>query len=198
LIQVHEQLSLRNDLDGESLTKADKQSSEKTLLNAGDRPLCHVNLNNHSRKSLWQALIDRGANGSISGNDSTKIAGTGTHIDLCSVDDYTVINLELVFAAATVESQVSPIIIIIMNQCARMIDRKTTHSSGQMEHFKVTVNEKAFFITGEVPHIELLEGYRIPLSTINGLAYMKMHPFTQEEWDTFPRVHITSKAPWDP
>jgi hypothetical protein len=96
-----------------------------------------------------------------------------------------------------VESQVGPII-IIMNQYTRMIDGKTILSSGQMEHFKVIVNEKSFSITGEVPYIELIEGYRIPLSTINGLAYMKMHPFTKEEWATLPYVHIPSEAPWDP
>jgi hypothetical protein len=52
-----------------------------------------------------------------------------------------------------VESQVGPII-IIMNQYARMVDGKTIHSSGQMEHFKAIVNEKSLSITGEVPRIE--------------------------------------------
>jgi hypothetical protein len=85
-----------------------------------------------------------------------------------------------------------------MNQHTRMINGKTIHSSGQMEHFKAIVNEKSISITSEVPHIELIEGYRIPLSMINSLAYMKMRPFTKEEWDTLPHIHITSEAPWDP
>jgi hypothetical protein len=118
-------------------------------------------------------------------------------IDPCGVDDHMVNDLELVIAGATVESQVG-LILIIMNQCARMIDGKTTHSSGQMEHFKVTVNEKAFGITGGVPCIELIEGCRIHLSTINGRAHMKMSPFTKEEWDTLPHAHVTPEAPWDP
>ena len=96
-----------------------------------------------------------------------------------------------------VESQVGPII-IIMNQYARMIDGKSIHSNGQMGHYKVIVNEKSITVTGEVPYIELIEGYRIPLSTINGLAYMKQRPFTKDEWDTLPHVPITSEAPWDP
>jgi hypothetical protein len=196
LIQVHEQLNPRNDPDRKFPTKADKQSLEKALIGVEGRPLYHINLNNHSRRSLWQALIDRGANRGISGNDTIEIAGTGMYVDLCSVDDHTVKNLELI-AGATVESQVSPII-IIMNQHARMIDGKTIHSSGQMEHFKVAVNEKSFSITGNVPYIELIEGYQIPLRRINGLAYMKMHAFTKEEWDTLPHVHITSETPWVP
>jgi hypothetical protein len=146
---------------------------------------------------LWQALIDRGANGGISGNDFTKIAGTGIYIDLCGVDDHTVSNLELIIAGAMVESQVSPIIIIV-NQHARMIDGQTMHSSGHMEHFKVIVNEKSFSITGDVPCIELIEGYQMPLSRNNGLAHMKRCPFTKEESITLPHVHITSEAPWDP
>jgi hypothetical protein len=160
LIQVHEQLRSRNNLDGKLPTKTDKQPSGKTLIRNGDHPLYHKNLNNHSRRSLWQALIDRGANGGISGNDSTKIAGTGIYIDPFSVDNHTVSNLELVIAGATVESQVGQII-IIMNQYARMINGKRIHSSGQMDHFKVIVNEKSFSITGEVPHIERIEGYQI-------------------------------------
>ena len=172
LIQVHEQSSLRKDTDGIYPTKSGRQSSEKTLIKAGGRTQYRMNLNSHSRKSLWSALIDGGANGGIAGNDASKVAGTGIYIDLCGVDDHTVSNLELITAGAEVESQVGPII-IIMNQYARMIDGKSIHSSGQMAHYKVTVNEKSYKVTGEVPFIELLDGYRIPLSTINGLAYMK-------------------------
>ena len=135
-------------------TKSDRQSSEKTLTKkAGGRTQYRINLNSHSRKSLWSALIDGGANGGTAGNDASKVAGTGIYIDLCGVDDHTVCNLELITAGAVVESQVGPII-IIMNQCARKIDGKSIHSSGQMAHYKVVVNEKSYNVTGEAPFIE--------------------------------------------
>ena len=134
------------DPDGKHPTKTGQQSLEKTLISSGNRTWFHVNLNNHSRRSLWQALIDRGANGRISGNDYSKIAGTGMCIDLCGVDDHTVSKLELVTTGAAVESQVSPIIVIV-NQCARMIDGETMHSSGQMEHLKAVVNEKSIIVS---------------------------------------------------
>ena len=199
MIQVHEQSSLRKDTDGIYPIKSGQQSSEKTLTKTGDRTQYRINLNSHSRKSLRSALIDGGANGGIAGNHASKVAGTGIYIDLCGVDDHTVSNLELITAGAVVESQVGPII-IIMNQYARMIDGKSilVHSSGQMVHCKVIVNEKSYNVTGEVPFIELLDGYRIPLGTINGLAYMKQRPFTKDEWDTLPHMPITSDAPWDP
>ena len=197
LIQVHEQSSLLEDTDSIYPTKSARQSSEKTLTKAGGRTQYRINLNSHSRKSLWSALIDGGADGGIAGNDASKVAGTGIYIDLCGVDDHTVSNLELITAGAVVESQVGPII-NIMNQYARMIDGKSIHSSGQMAHYKVTVNKKSYNVTGEVPFIELLDGHRIPLSTINGLTYMKQRPFTKDEWDTLPHMPITSDAPWDP
>ena len=197
MIQVHEQWSPRKDTDRICPIKSGRQSSEKTRTKTGGRTQYRINLNSHSRKSLWSALIDGGANGGIAGNDASKVAGAGIYIDPCGVDDHTVSNLELITAGAVVESQVGPII-IIMNQHARMIDGKSIHSSGQMAHYKVIVNEKSFNVTGEVPYIELFDRYRIPLSTINGLAYMKQRTFTKDEWDTLPHVPITSDAPWDP
>jgi hypothetical protein len=116
-----------------------KQSSEKILSSTEGRPLCRVNINAHSRKVLWQALVDRDANGGIVGHDCRIIARTGKYTDLCDVDNHMVSNLELVTAGAVVVTQNRPII-NIMNQCTRMADRKTICSSEQMEHCKIIVN----------------------------------------------------------
>jgi hypothetical protein len=85
-----------------------------------------------------------------------------------------------------------------MNQYARMANGKTIHSSGQMEHHKITVKDQAHANTNIIPYIEIHEGYWTPLCFINGLPYMKMCAYTNEEFDTFPHVTITSDAPWDP
>jgi hypothetical protein len=89
-------------------------------------------------------------------------------------------NLELITAGAKVMTQNGPII-VIMNQCARMANGKTIHSSGQMEQNKIVVIDWAFVITKITPFIELLEGYRTPLCFINGPPYMQQHPYTYEE-----------------
>ena len=60
-------------------------------------------INAHSEKSKWQALVDRGANGGIAGNDSKVLARTGKYVGLCGVDDHKVDDLELVTAGAVVE-----------------------------------------------------------------------------------------------
>ena len=82
-----------------------------------------VNINAHSGKSSYQALVDRGANGGIVGNDGKVLARTGKYVDLWGVDDHKVDDLELVTAGAVVETQTGPII-IVMNQCARMAHGK--------------------------------------------------------------------------
>ena len=148
-------------------------------------------------KSLWRGLVDRGANGGIAGLDSRVIQRTGRYIDLSGVDDHTVRNLEIVTAGATVDTHMGPII-IVMNQYACMQDRKTIHSPIQMEHYKIQVKEKAPDVTGKVPTITLLEGYKIPLSIRNGLSYMKQRCFTDDEWRTLPKVPITSVTEWNP
>ena len=58
---------------------------------------------------LWCALVDRGANGGISGDDSRVIWRTKIYIDLSGVDDHTVRNLELVTAGGVVESNKGPL-----------------------------------------------------------------------------------------
>ena len=90
------------------------------------------------------------------------------------------------------------LIIIVMNQCTRIANGKAIHSSGQMEHYKITVKDQAFAITNVTPYIELPEGYRTPLCFVNGLPHMKMCAHNDKEWSTRPHVAITSDAPWDP
>jgi hypothetical protein len=135
-------------------------SLEKIMSPPGGCPLYHVNVNAHLEKSKWQTLVDRGANGGIVGNDSRIIARTGKYVDLCGVDGHKVDDLKLVTAAAVVETQ-KGLIIIIMDQYARMANRKTIHSSGQMEHYKIIVKDQAHTITNLIPYIKLHEGHQV-------------------------------------
>jgi hypothetical protein len=100
-------------LSRQPLNGTGKQSSEKVVSPPEDRLSYCVNINAHLGKSLWQVLINRGADGDIMGNDCRIIARTGKYIDLCCVDDHAVSNLELVTAGAKVITQNGPIIIIV-------------------------------------------------------------------------------------
>ena len=40
------------------------------------------------------------------------------------------------------------------------------------------------------------DGYVFPLDIINGLPYLKMRPYTDEEFKMYPHVIMTSDHPW--
>ena len=58
--------------------------------------------------SGWNALVDRGANGGIAGNDTRVIEKTDVYIDLCGIDEHTVSNLQIVTAGAVVQDKLKP------------------------------------------------------------------------------------------
>ena len=59
------------------------------------------------------ALVDRGANGGISGNDTRIVPDgkTGEFIDLVGIDNHTINQVELVSCGACVRSDRGPIIL---------------------------------------------------------------------------------------
>ena len=122
---------------------------------------------------------------------------TGQHTDLSGIDDHTVRNLKIARVGGVTKSSKGDIIIII-NQAAYMPDGRTILSTGQLEHFKIKVNDKSKRITGKTPSIITLEGHEIPMETRKGLPYISLRKGTEEEWKVLPRVEITSRREWDP
>ena len=57
---------------------------------------------------------------------------------------------------------------------------KTIHSSGQLESFGLTVDNKSVKVGG-YQRIITPDGYIIPLQVQNGLVYMDMQPYTDRE-----------------
>jgi hypothetical protein len=55
-------------------------------------------------------------------------------------------------------------------QTAWMPDGSTFISTGQLEHFKVQVDERSKHVTGKTPGIISVEGYKIPIPTQLGLS----------------------------
>ena len=146
----------------------------------------------------WSALVDRGANGGLAGDD-TRVVHTlpHRHVDLVGIDNHAVAGLAVVTAGAVMETQRGPII-GLFNQYARMRGGRTIHSCIQLEHYKNVVNEKAPSVSGDKPSITTVEGYVIPITIRDGLAYIKMRPYTDSEFDELPKVHMTNQRTWDP
>ena len=154
-----------------------------------------VSKTNTERKG---SLVDRGANGGLAGNDIRIICkhNPPRYIDVSGLDNHQVKDLEIVTAAGLAPSQRGPVI-IILHQYAYLGLGNTIHSCIQLESFKNTVDDKSIYHKG-LQIITTNDGYIHPLNFINGLPYLPLRPFTDEEWKTLPHVVWTSDVKWDP
>ena len=149
-----------------------------------------VNQSNHH-------LIDRGANGGLAGADMRVIHTTPRKINIVGIDDHELTGLNVVTAAALLDTQKGPII-GIFHEYAHLGKGKSIHASGQMEWFNCQVDDRSK-IVGGAQRVETPEGYVIPLSIETGLVYM--HPIripTDQDLQMYPHVFFTSPDIWDP
>ena len=86
-----------------------------------------VNQSNHH-------LIDRGANGGLAGADMRVIHTTPRKINILGIDDHELTGLNVVTAAALLDTQKGPII-GVFHEYAHLGKGKSIHASGQMEWF---------------------------------------------------------------
>jgi hypothetical protein len=75
---------------------------------------------------------------------------------------------------------------------------KTIHSCVQVENHGNEVNDKSLKTKGGKQCIVSLDVYAIPLQIRGGLAYMDMHPPSDNELNNLTHVVFTSDIDWDP
>jgi hypothetical protein len=143
------------------------------------------------------ALVDRGTNGGVAGQDVRIIFETGRHVDVLGIDNHKVIEVPIVSAGSVMDTGRGPVI-AIMNEYAYTGKGKTIHSCSQLEWYKNDVNDKSIKVPGGLQRIQTNDGYDIPIDIKDGLPYVKMRPFTDAEWDTLPHVILTNNVNWDP
>jgi hypothetical protein len=129
------------------------------------------------------ALIDRGSNGGVAG-DNVQVIRTDPHrtVDVEGIHNHRITNIRIVTAGALVDTNRGPVI-LIMNQCAHTSKGKTIHSSGQMEWFKNTVDDRSKKVGGS-QRVTTPDGYIIPISILSGLPYIKQRPYTDDGYDS--------------
>ena len=149
----------------------------------------------HARKRDG-ALVDRGANGGIAGEDVRVIAKTGRQVDVQGIDNHQIVDVPIVTAGAVIQTQLGEVI-AIMRQYAYTGKGKTIHSCGQLEAHKQIVDDKSKRVGGN-QRIITIDGYVIPLNIRSGLPYMTMRPYTDTEWQQLPHVILTADTNWDP
>ena len=151
---------------------------------------------NYRRDGL--SLVDRGANGGLTGRDARTLFKTTRHVNVEGIGNHQVIDIPIVTSAGYTESQRGPVI-VIMNQHADMGRGHTILSSPQMEAFGCKVDDRSFK-AGGTQSITTPDGFVMPLHVHNGLPYLKMRPPTDRELSNpdIPHVVLTSDTDWDP
>ena len=145
------------------------------------------------------SLADRGANGGLAGSDVRIISRSESprQVDVSGIDNHQLTNLPIVSVGGVVQSQRGPVI-AIMHQYAYTGQGKTIHSSAQLEHFRNQVHDKSLKVEGGLQCIQTVDGYVHLLTFRQGLPYIPIRPYTDEEWERLPHVVWTSDADWDP
>ena len=152
----------------------------------------------HIGRASRGALIDRGANGGIIGEDARILQiHRVSPVDVAGIQDQQLRSLKIVDACAKITTQKGDII-GMFHQYAYLGHGKTIHSALQIEsHEDNRVNERPYKLGGS-QHLHLTGGYIIPIDIICGLPYISMRPCTDKEFDTLPHVSFTGSTPWNP
>ena len=144
-----------------------------------------------------QQLVDCGANGGLAGSDMRVLHKTQRKINIQGIDNHEVTGLDVVTAATLLNTSQGKVI-GIFNEYAYLGKGSSIHSSGQLEWFKTTVDEKSVKVGG-TQLITTLDGYSVPLHIKDGLAYAtSLGRPTDQDMDTYPHVFFTSPDEWDP
>lgn len=143
------------------------------------------------------ALVDRGANGGMAGDDLRVINTTDSRVDVCGIDNHELTGLKVVTAGGVVKSQHGDII-VIFHQYASVPGGKTIISCIQSEYFGITIDDQSTKLGLGKQVIMTPDNYVMPLDFINGLPYMPIRPFSDHEWKVLPHVVMTSDSDWDP
>ena len=141
-------------------------------------------------------LIDRGANGGLAGADMRAIHTTPRKINIVGIDGHELTGLNVVTAAALLDTQKGPII-GVFHEYAHLGKGRSIHAAGQMEWFNCQVDDRSKPVGG-AQRIKTSEGYVIPLSIESGLVYMhSMRIPTDHDLQNYPHVFFTSPDIWD-
>ena len=143
--------------------------------------------------------MDCGANGCLTDPSTMSWVDISDRtIDMTGIANHTINALNIVHGATVVESDNGPCI-QHYPESAGMKDGKTILSLIQMQDAGCVIKwEPKELADGEHPHVISPDGYRFPLYIEEGLAYMKMRPVRDDEWDSLPHTYMTKTEPWDP
>ena len=141
--------------------------------------------------------VDRGANGGLAGSDVTILSRSSWKCTVTGIDSHEFHVLDEVQCAALVETS-NGIVNLIMNEYACYGKGYTIQSSGQIEWFKNSVDDRSVQVGGK-QRICTIDGYAIPWTCRGGLMYLPiLGKPTDKDLERYPGVHLTGPHEWDP
>ena len=143
------------------------------------------------------ALIERGANGSVGGNDCVWLGNNvlPRNVSITGIDNHQITNVPIGTVGAYVMTNRGPVI-CIFREVAYTGKHKSIISSIQLEHHHNGVDDKHPMLGGTVT-ISTPDGYILPLTFTGGLPHLKMRKYTTEEYLKHPHVFMTSDKEWN-
>ena len=143
------------------------------------------------------SLVDRGANGGLAGSDVRILSRSSRKCTVTGIDSHELQGLDVVQCAALVETN-HGIVNLIMNEYACYGKGHTIHSSGQIEWFNNSVDDRSVQVGGK-QRICTIDGYAMPLTFRGGLMYLSIlgEP-TYQDLERYLAVHLTGPHEWDP
>ena len=141
-------------------------------------------------------MVDRGVNGGLAGSDVRILSRSSRKVTVTGIDSDELQGLDVVQCAALVETY-HGIVNLIMNEYACYGKSHTIHSSGQIEWFKNSVDDRSVQVGGK-QRICIIDGYPIPLVCRGGLMYLSiLGKPTDADLERYPAVHPTGPYEWD-
>jgi hypothetical protein len=156
-------------------------------------------VSNHEYHKKESSLIDRGSNGGVAGED-VRVMWKPTNpkrVNVRGLDSHEVTDIPIATVGGVIETTRGKVIAVCHNYAVTGRG-KTIHSCTQLEAFKNDVNDKSVLVPGGRQRIRTIDGYIIPLAIKDGLPYLKMRPYTDQELADLPQVILTDELDWDP
>ena len=141
--------------------------------------------------------VDRRDHGGLAGSDVRVLSRSSRKCTVNGIDSHELQGLDVVQCAALLETN-HGIVNLIMNEYACYGKGQTTHSSGQIEQFKNSVDDRSVQV-GRKQRICTIDGYARPLTCRGGLMYLSiLGKPTDKDLERYPDVHLTGPHEWDP
>jgi len=127
-------------------SKVDQTNANEIVINGTHYRAVNVariySVSSTHRTTASGSLVDRGANGGITGDDVRIINKTMRTVDVRGIDNHEVTGIPIVTAGGVINTQHGPVI-AIMPQYAYLGGGKTIHSAGQLEYYQNDVNDRS-------------------------------------------------------